>query len=118
LRQWLVGPASLGRGNNPATTLSEAASQLQRQVEDNYSVAVKLVVVGDCALDDNVRSLMDAAREATVNAAKWSGAASVALYVEAEDRRVSVFVRDVGCGFNPTPCRRTARASLDPSPSA
>lgn len=101
LRQWLVDPTSVGRGDNPATTLSALAAQLQRDVEDNYSVAVKLVVVGDCALSDSVRSLMDAAREATINAAKWSDTSSVAVYVEAEPRQVSVFVRDVGCGFDP-----------------
>jgi signal transduction histidine kinase len=42
-----------------------------------------------------------AGREATVNAAKWSGATSVSIYVEVEPKRVSMFVRDRGSGFDP-----------------
>ncbi|HLH29329.1 MAG TPA: ATP-binding protein, partial [Acidimicrobiales bacterium] len=38
---------------------------------------------------------------ATVNAAKWSGAADVSLYAEVEAPRVTVFVRDRGRGFDP-----------------
>ena len=35
------------------------------------------VTVGDCELDDDLSALLAAAREATVNAAKWSGAPAV-----------------------------------------
>ena len=36
-----------------------------------------------------------------MNAAKWSEAPTVALFVEVEPARVSVFVRDRGRGFDP-----------------
>ena len=36
------------------STLVEAASDIERDVEDTYGVAVELVVVGDCALDDSI----------------------------------------------------------------
>jgi signal transduction histidine kinase len=45
--------------------------------------------------------LLAAAREAAVNAAKWSGAPSVSLFAEVEPGQVSVFVRDRGRGFDP-----------------
>ncbi len=37
-----------------------------------------------------------------MNAAKWSGAANVSVYVEATEDEVKVFVRDWGCGFDPS----------------
>jgi signal transduction histidine kinase len=46
--------------------------------------------------------LLAAAREATVNAAKWSGAAVVSVFAEVEPAQVSVFVRDRGRGFDPS----------------
>ena len=43
---------------------------------------------------------MLAAREAMANAAKFSGADEISVYAEADDARVSVFVRDRGAGFD------------------
>src|SRR5207245_11043886 len=60
-----------------------------------------VVIVGDGELDDGVTALLGAAREATVNAAKWSGAQLVSLFAEVEPREVSLFVRDRGQGFDP-----------------
>jgi signal transduction histidine kinase len=60
-----------------------------------------VVVVGDCPLNDRLRALLDAAREATVNAAKWSGAPEVSVYAEVERHAVTVFIRDRGRGFDP-----------------
>ena len=45
--------------------------------------------------------MLAAAREATVNAAKWSGADVISLFAEVEPAEVSVFVRDRGRGFDP-----------------
>ncbi len=59
------------------------------------------VTVGDCELDDDLQALLGAAREATVNAAKWSGAETVSLFAEVEADAVSIFVRDRGRGFDP-----------------
>jgi signal transduction histidine kinase len=59
-------------------------------------------VVGDAPLNDRSRALLDAAREATVNAATWSGASEVSIYCEVEPRGVTVFVRDRGRGFDPS----------------
>ena len=47
------------------------------------------------------RALLAAAREATVNAVKWSGAPVVSLFAEVEPAEVTVFVRDRGRGFDP-----------------
>ena len=65
-------------------------------------MSVDAVIVGDAPLDDSLLALIAACREATLNAAKWSGTREVAVFVEVEHDKVSVFVRDTGCGFDPT----------------
>jgi len=103
LRSWLfdgVAPGSPG-ATEPAT-LAAGVALIERDVEAAHGVAVDAVTVGDCPLDDDLRALLAAAREAAVNAAKWSGAATVSLYAEVEPGAVSVFVRDRGAGFDPS----------------
>ena len=101
LRAWLFEGRAPGTIGDEATTLSEGVGLLQRQVEDDHGVTVQVVMVGECALTDGLRALLDAAREATVNAAKWSGAPQVSLYAEVERDVVMLFVRDRGRGFDP-----------------
>jgi signal transduction histidine kinase len=62
---------------------------------------VESVVVGDCPLDEQMRALVAAAREALVNAAKFAGVPRVDIYAEATPQRVELFVRDRGAGFDP-----------------
>jgi len=64
-------------------------------------VPVEVVTVGDTEIDDSVRALLQAAREATVNAAKHSGAANVDVFAEASPDGTEAFVRDRGVGFDP-----------------
>ena len=56
---------------------------------------------GDRPLDDDLRALVLAAREAMVNAAKHAGVDEVSVYAEVEPDEVHVFVRDRGAGFDP-----------------
>jgi signal transduction histidine kinase/phage shock protein PspC (stress-responsive transcriptional regulator) len=101
LRSWLFeGRAPGSFGAEGAATLAAGVEQIEREVEAAHGVAVDAVTVGDAPLDDELRALLEAGREATVNAAKWSGASSVSIFVEAEPRRVSMFVRDRGTGFD------------------
>ena len=74
---------------------------LQQEVETDHGVRVELVTVGDAPLDEASKALLAAAREAAVNAAKWSGADVVSIYAEVEPTALSVFVRDRGRGFDP-----------------
>ncbi|MBV9094755.1 MAG: PspC domain-containing protein [Streptosporangiaceae bacterium] len=100
LRSWLFE----GRVPHDADgdlTLAAGVRQIQQDVEVRYGVAVEAVTVGDCELDDNTSALLAAAREAVVNAAKWSGASVISLFAEVEPAAVSVVVRDRGRGFDP-----------------
>jgi signal transduction histidine kinase len=99
LRSWLFE----GRDPDDADVVTVAAGvrQIQQDVESRYGVPVEAVTVGDCDLDDNLNALLAAAREATVNAAKWSGASVISLFAEVEAGEVSIVVRDRGKGFDP-----------------
>jgi signal transduction histidine kinase/phage shock protein PspC (stress-responsive transcriptional regulator) len=96
LRSWLYDDP--GRTED---TLAGALRAAAAQVEDGHGVPVQVVTVGDRALDDDVQALAMASREAMVNAAKHSGAASVDVFAEATPEGVEVFVRDRGRGFDP-----------------
>jgi signal transduction histidine kinase len=99
LRSWLFEGRTLGDGD--AATVGEGVRQIQRDVEARHGVPVEVVTVGDCTLDEDLNALLAAAREATVNAAKWSGASVISVYAEVEQKQVEVAVRDRGKGFDP-----------------
>jgi signal transduction histidine kinase/phage shock protein PspC (stress-responsive transcriptional regulator) len=99
LRSWLFE----GRSPDEAgATLTAGIRQIQEDVESRYGITVEAVTVGDCELDENLTALLAAAREATVNAAKWSGASVISLFAEVEPGSVSLVVRDRGKGFDPS----------------
>jgi len=107
LRHWLYGPRGYGRGADPAIdeSLSSALQTAAAEVEDTYAITVNPVIVGDRTLDDSLRALVLASREAMVNAAKHAGVEEVSVYAEVEeagaDGEVNVFVKDRGKGFDP-----------------
>jgi signal transduction histidine kinase len=99
LRSWLFEGRS--PGDTEVTSLVEGVREIQRDVEARHLVPVEVVTVGDCTLDEHLGALLAAAREATVNAAKWSGASVISVFAEVEPDRVIVTVRDRGKGFDP-----------------
>jgi phage shock protein PspC (stress-responsive transcriptional regulator) len=114
LRTWLYGPAGYGGAAVKAAqvaeeagddagggTFAEAVAAVCGEVEDSFALDVQQVVVGDCPLDDRLAALVQAAREAIVNAGKHAGVSEVSVYAEVEADRVTVFVRDRGKGFDP-----------------
>ena len=101
LRSWLFDGLPPGSADGQGTTLAGGVRLIQKEVEAQHGITVETVTVGDCELDDDLNALLAAAREATVNAAKWSGAPAVALFAEVEPAEVVLFVRDRGRGFDP-----------------
>jgi signal transduction histidine kinase len=100
LRGWLFEGRSPGSLGEEEATVAGAVGRIQRDVEDQHGVSVEAVVVGDCPLDEGLRALIEAGREATVNAAKWSGADKVSVFVEVQPSSVAMYVRDRGKGFD------------------
>lgn len=105
LRGWLYGASGYGASEPGADRdvrmLSELIAQACGEVEDTFAISVQQVVVGDAEVGEELLALVQAAREAMVNAAKHSGVREVSVYVEVEPSVVSVFVRDRGAGFDP-----------------
>jgi signal transduction histidine kinase len=111
LRRWLYGS-----GVSDAESLVAALADTAADVEELHGVPVELATAGDTRLDDGTRQLVLAAREAMTNAAKFSGAAEIAVYAEVGADTVSVFVRDRGAGFDRTavaPDRRGIAESIE-----
>jgi signal transduction histidine kinase/phage shock protein PspC (stress-responsive transcriptional regulator) len=97
LRGWLYRPT-----RSPGETVGSGLAGVVAEVEDGHGVTVDLVVVGDLPLDDRVQALMQATREALVNAAKYAGEAGpISVYAEVDPDRATVYVRDRGPGFDP-----------------
>ncbi len=110
LRTWLYGERESAGG-----TVRSALEAAAAEVDALHRVAVECVVVGDRPLDGVSEAVVAAAREALVNAAKFSGEPRVSLYAEAEPTRLEVFVRDRGVGFDPAavaPDRRGIAESI------
>ena len=101
LRSWLFDDRAPGSLDGQAATLADGIRLIQQEVEAQHGIPVEAITVGDCALDDDLAALLAAAREATVNAVKWSGAEVVSLFAEVEPAEVAVYVRDRGRGFDP-----------------
>ena len=100
LRSWLFDGRPPGSLGDDSTTLAAGLRLIQTEVEAQHHISVETVIVGDCALDDDLIALLGAAREATVNAAKWSGAPVISIFCEVEPTDVTLFVRDRGRGFD------------------
>jgi signal transduction histidine kinase len=101
LRSWLFDGRAPGSVGDEDMTLAAGVRLIQQEVEAQHGVTVEAVTVGDCELDDDLAALLAAAREATVNAVRWSGADVVSLFAEVEPAEVSLYVRDRGRGFDP-----------------
>lgn len=95
--------ARLFKQTDPAaqpTTIATALRTVAAEVEDAHRVKIDAVTVGDTSLDERGAALVAAAREALFNAAKHAPGTPVSLFAEVNDRRVAVFVRDRGPGFD------------------
>lgn len=96
LRAWLFPEGELFKEE----TLVGAIGNTAAEVEELHGVRIEVASSGNTALDDDVRAVVLAAREAMANAARFSGVDEISVYVEADGNGVSVFVRDRGVGFD------------------
>ncbi len=97
LRGWLYGSATGDEAGGEM--LGRALDDALADVEELHGVRVELVQTGDLPLDDRLRALVLAAREAVANAAVHAGVHDVAVFADVGDTEVSVYVRDRGAGF-------------------
>lgn len=95
LRNWL----DPDRASRVGESIRGRLDTIVTDVEELHGVPVEVVTAGDCLVDEGISAALDATKEATVNAAKHSGADQVDIYVEVSDDLVEFFVRDAGSGF-------------------
>ncbi len=96
LRTWLYRP-----NQRAEETFAAALEAVAGEVEDAHRVTIEVVAVGDCPLDPHLDALLQAAREAMVNAAKYAAGAPISVYAEVSEAAVEAFVRDRGPGYVP-----------------
>jgi signal transduction histidine kinase len=109
LRAWLYG----GSKGNDSALLSTALNDAAADIEQTHRVAIDVVAVGDCHLDEAGRAIVGATREAMLNAASHAGVDAVSVYAEADDMEITAFVRDLGRGFDPDRVPRDRRGIAD-----
>ncbi|MFC6080697.1 ATP-binding protein [Sphaerisporangium aureirubrum] len=95
LRNWLYQPKA-----DADASMAAAVRRVCAEIEDEHGVPIEIVCVGDCDLDDQLRAMLQATRQAMVNAAKYAEAPVISVYAEVEGEEVTVFVRDRGKGFS------------------
>lgn len=93
LRGWLFKDPAKEPGQ-----LSDRIKAAAAEVEDGLGNAVDVVSVGDTAMTDRHEALVQASREAMLNASRHGGG-PVSVYLEVSDGGVEVFVKDRGAGF-------------------
>ena len=82
---------------NPFVTAMLAARD---DVEDLYGIEIDMVCSYDTEMTVGLSGLVEATREAMINAAKHSGSDLILVYCSDEIDNVTVFVRDKGKGFD------------------
>jgi signal transduction histidine kinase/phage shock protein PspC (stress-responsive transcriptional regulator) len=101
LRAWLYDDRP-EPGTSVAAVLAAIVAEIEdtRTGPDGEAVTIETVVVGDTEPDASTDALLQATREALLNAVRH-GRPPVSLYLEAGPEEVEVFVRDRGDGFDP-----------------
>jgi signal transduction histidine kinase/phage shock protein PspC (stress-responsive transcriptional regulator) len=94
LRSWLFQDPGKEAGQ-----LSDRIKAAAAEVEDFLGNAVEVVSVGDTAMTEVHEALVQASREAMLNASRHGGG-TVSVYLEVSDGRAEVFVKDRGPGFD------------------
>ncbi|MET3770506.1 ATP-binding protein [Arthrobacter nitrophenolicus] len=93
LRGWLFQDPGREAGQ-----LSDRIKAVAAEVEDLLGNAVDVVSVGDTAMTEAHEALVQASREAMLNASRHGGG-TVSVYLEASDGQAEVFIKDRGPGF-------------------
>jgi signal transduction histidine kinase len=83
--------------DNPFVTAMFTARD---DVEDLYGIEIDMVCSYDTEITVALAGLVEATREAMINAAKHSGSNVVLVFCSSEKDEVTVFVRDKGEGFD------------------
>ncbi|MDQ0824848.1 signal transduction histidine kinase/phage shock protein PspC (stress-responsive transcriptional regulator) [Arthrobacter sp. B2I5] len=93
LRGWLFQDPGRESGQ-----LSDRIKVVAAEVEDLLGNPVEVVTVGDAAMTEAHEALVQASREAMLNASRHGGG-TVSVYLEASEGQAEIFIKDRGSGF-------------------
>ncbi|MDQ0120782.1 signal transduction histidine kinase/phage shock protein PspC (stress-responsive transcriptional regulator) [Pseudarthrobacter defluvii] len=93
LRGWLFQDPGRESGQ-----LSDRIKAVAGEVEDLLGNAVEVVTVGDAVMTEAHEALVQASREAMLNASRHGGG-TVSVYLEASEGQAEIFIKDRGPGF-------------------
>ncbi|MGN7147710.1 PspC domain-containing protein [Arthrobacter sp. SAFR-179] len=93
LRGWLFQDPGRESGQ-----LSDRIKAVAAEVEDLLGNPVEVVTVGDAAMTEAHEALVQASREAMLNASRHGGG-TVSVYLEASEGQAEIFIKDRGPGF-------------------
>ena len=94
LRGWLFQDPGRETGQ-----LSDRIKAIAGEVEDLLGNAVEVVSVGDAAMTEAHEAMVQAGREAMLNASRHGGG-PVSVYLEASEGQAEIFIKDRGPGFD------------------
>ena len=94
LRGWLFEDPGRETGQ-----LSDRIKAIAGEVEDLLGNAVEVVSVGDAAMTEAHEAMVQAGREAMLNASRHGGG-PVSVYLEASEGQAEIFIKDRGPGFD------------------
>ncbi|MFC0125331.1 ATP-binding protein [Bifidobacterium apri] len=94
LRNWLYQERT-----PPDTSVSTGIKDIAAEVEDESGKAIEVVTVGDAQPCTQTDALLNATRQALINAVTHGGE-PISVYCEAGTTTVDVYVRDHGEGFD------------------
>lgn len=95
LREWLYQERSTSD-----RSVAAGLKQIAAEIEDDHGKPIDVVTVGDRMPGTQTDALLDAARQALINAVTHGGE-PISAYCEASRSKVEIFVRDHGTGFDP-----------------
>ncbi len=95
LRAWLRGMSPYAKAETLVAALEIACSEIELE----HGAVIELVTIGDKDLNDDLRALVQASREAMLNAAKFAPDGPVYVVAESTPDMARVTVRDRGPGF-------------------
>jgi signal transduction histidine kinase len=95
LRGWLYRDQAADAGQ-----LADRIKAAAAEVEDTHGHVVDVVSVGDAPMSERHEALVQAAREAILNAARHGGG-PVSVYLESSGAGSDIFIKDRGPGFDP-----------------
>ena len=97
LRSWLLTGSV---GESESSSFARSVEHIAADLEELHGVTVEAVTVRDAEVNDGLRAMLHAAREAILNAQTHAQVETVSVFAEVDHAEARIYVRDRGIGFD------------------